>query len=139
MQIYRAYLDVHEQLKPSALSVSLNIVENHPRRNYSEQYRFDTQSSKIISILNYTPDESLFLLLANLEKDDVGYLDYLAKNHPSDRVKLSAVSAIASTGKTIEDVENTYKNGMNTNSEFLKTNCKELLARAKKSRKWVDR
>lgn len=137
MQLYRSGVDVHEQLMPSSLSVSLNIMENHPRRNYSNQYRFDVNSGKIISTLNFTPDESLFTLLAVLDGNSYNYLEHLATCHPSDRVKLSALSAMASSTPCFSEAKTIYEKGIVTNSDFLVKHCQALLRKAEKCEEWI--
>lgn len=60
VMLYRAGIDVHDQLPPESLSVSLNIVENSARSRFTNQYAFDLEKSVITQIINISPAPAIF-------------------------------------------------------------------------------
>ena len=81
---YRAHRDVHRQLPPDSLSVSLNICAASPAQGWFDQYRFDTDSGRIAGVLNPSANEVMLRLGAALDHSEAHDLatDFAA-NHPS--------------------------------------------------------
>ena len=93
---YRAHRDVHSQLPPDALSVSLNVMHAGGAQEWTDQYRFDTERNTIAGVISAGASE-VFLRLAlgvgNAEARDLA--ERFARTHPSDRMRLSALDAQA--------------------------------------------
>ena len=93
---YRAHRDVHSQLPPESLSVSLNVMHASGAQGWLDQYRFDTAAGTITAVLG-TPATQVFLRIAvglgNEEALDLA--ESFARNHPSDRMRLTALEAQA--------------------------------------------
>jgi hypothetical protein len=93
---YRAHRDVHSQLPPESLSVSLNVMHASGAQGWLDQYRFDTAAGTITAVLG-TPATQVFLRIAvglgNQEALDLA--ESFARNHPSDRMRLTALEAQA--------------------------------------------
>ena len=97
VMLYRKHLDVHCQLPPDALSVSLNIVAVSPTSDFRDQYRFDLQRSEVAGIINHSAMETLIRLAAHCGGDNGRDLvEHCAASHPSGRTRFAALQAKAS-------------------------------------------
>ena len=93
---YRAHLDVHSQLPPDALSVSLNILHVTRAQAWYDQYRFDVEKDEVAGILNEGASECLLRIAAGLGGEEaLDLAESFARNHPSDRMRLAAWEARA--------------------------------------------
>lgn len=94
--LYRKNLDVHSQLPPDDLSVSLNILALSPTSEFSEQYSFDTARSTIARVINASALETLVRLAGHIGGDKGAELiDRVASHHPSERIRFAAWRARA--------------------------------------------
>jgi hypothetical protein len=95
--LYRARRDVHVQLPPDAFSVSLNILAAEPAQIWRDQFRFDIATGTIAETLTVAPSEALVALAVHLGGDD-GYdlASGFAARHPSSRMRVAALAALAS-------------------------------------------
>lgn len=96
LMFYRAHLDVHSQLPPESMSVSLNVMGIDAAQGWHDQYRFDPASDTITAILNPTSTETFLRLAVGLggaEAQDLA--EHFAQNHPSDRMRLASYEARA--------------------------------------------
>ena len=94
--LYRAHLDVHCQLPPQSMSVSLNVMGIDAAQGWHDQYRFDPASDTITAILNPTSTETFLRLAVGLggaEAQDVA--ERFGRSHPSDRMRLASYEARA--------------------------------------------
>lgn len=93
---YRAHRDVHAQLPPDGLSVSLNVMHAGGAQGWLDQYRFDTAAGTVSGVVG-TPASQVFLRIAvglgNAEARDLA--ESFARTHPSDRMRLVALEAQA--------------------------------------------
>ena len=97
VMLYRKHLDVHCQLPPDALSVSLNIVAVSPTSDFRDQYRFDLQRSEVAGIINHSAMETLIRLAAHCGgANGRDLVEHCAASHPSGRTRFAAVQAKAS-------------------------------------------
>lgn len=93
---YRAHRDVHSQLPPDALSVSLNVMHRDLSQGWLDQYRFDTEAGTIAGILNEGASEAFLRVAVGLRSDEaLALAESFARNHPSDRMRLAAWDAQA--------------------------------------------
>ena len=93
---YRAHRDVHSQLPPESLSVSLNIMHAPGSQGWTDQYRFDVESGRIAGVLSSGASEVFLRIATGLggaEARDVA--EHFARRHPSERMRLSALDAQA--------------------------------------------
>jgi hypothetical protein len=94
--LYRKHRDVHSQLPPESLSVSLNILAVSPAAEFQEQYGFDLASSRIERILNPSALETLVRLAATFGGGNgLDLIEDFAVRHPSDRIRFAAWRAKA--------------------------------------------
>ncbi|MFZ1742824.1 MAG: transposase [Pontixanthobacter sp.] len=91
---YRAHRDVHSQLPPESLSVSLNIMAVDPAQAWHDQYGFDVEQGRISGVLNPTSTELFVRLAAGLGGEDcTDLVEHFGTSHPSDRIRLASFQA----------------------------------------------
>ncbi|HYJ81959.1 MAG TPA: transposase [Allosphingosinicella sp.] len=94
--LYRKNLDIHAQLPPDDLSVSLNILALSPASEFREQYSFDTGRSTVARVINASGLETLVRLAGHIGGgNSVELIDRFADRHPSDRIRFAAWRARA--------------------------------------------
>ena len=97
LMLYRRFRDVHSQLPPDSLSVSLNILARSPAADFFDQYRFDLERREIAGIINNNALEPLLKLAVHLGGGNGRDLaDAFAADHPSERIRFAAIEAQAS-------------------------------------------
>jgi hypothetical protein len=97
VMLYRRFRDVHSQLPPDALSVSLNVLALSPAADFFDQYRFDLQRREVAGLVNNNALEPLLKLAVHLGGGNGRDLaDSFAKRHPSNRIRFAALEAQAS-------------------------------------------
>ena len=93
---YRAHRDVHSQLPPEALSVSLNIMHAGGAQGWTDQYRFDTENDRIDGVLSPGASEVFLRIAVGLGgEESLDLADRFARDHPSERMRLTALEAQA--------------------------------------------
>ena len=98
---YRAHCDIHSQLPPEAMSVSLNIMHIAAGQGWFDQYGFDLDSCAVTGVLNPTSTE-VFLRCA-VGMGGVAALELaedFGLHHPSDRLRLASYEARAGLQST---------------------------------------
>ncbi|GAA4644250.1 hypothetical protein GCM10023115_22100 [Pontixanthobacter gangjinensis] len=91
---YRAHRDVHRQLPPAAMSVSLNIMAVNPAQGWHDQYAFDVENDRIVGVLNPTSTEVfLRMAIAIGGSENTDLAEHFGKAHPSDRIRLASYQA----------------------------------------------
>ncbi len=93
---YRAQRDIHSQLAPEALSVSLNVMHAGGAQGWLDQYRFDVAQGTIADVLSAGASEVFLRLAVGLGGEEaLDLADRFARGHPSDRMRLTALEAQA--------------------------------------------
>ena len=93
---YRAHRDVHSQLPPESLSVSINIMHAGGAQGWLDQYKFDVGRDEISGILSPGGSEVFLRFAVGLGGDDaLDLAENFARSHPSDRMRLTALEAQA--------------------------------------------
>lgn len=93
---YRAHRDVHAQLPPDSLSVSLNVMHAGGAQGWLDQYRFDVQRNAIVGVLSPGASEVFLRIAVGLGVPEaLDLADRFARTHPSDRMRLTALEAQA--------------------------------------------
>ena len=93
---YRAHRDVHSQLPPDALSVSLNVMHAGGAQGCLDQYRFDIEKDEIAAVLSPGASEVFLRIAVGFGCEESRDLaERFARSHPSDRTRLAALEAQA--------------------------------------------
>lgn len=93
---YRAHRDVHRQLPPENLSVSLNVVAADPAAGWFDQYGFDVEADAVTGVLNPTSTEVFLRLAVGLGgAEALDMAERFGRIHPSDRLRLACFEARA--------------------------------------------
>ena len=93
---YRAHLDVHSQLPPESLSLSLNIMHASGAQGLLDQYRFDVEKDEIAGVISPGGSETFLRVAVGLRGEEARDLaETFARSHPSDRMRLVALEAQA--------------------------------------------
>jgi len=93
---YRAHRDVHAQLPPDALSVSINVMHTGGAQGWLDQYRFDAGRNTIAGVLSPGASEVFLRLAVGLGgAEALDLAERFARTHPSDRMRLTALEAHA--------------------------------------------
>ncbi|AWW74201.1 transposase [Erythrobacter sp. KY5] len=92
--LYRAHTDVHSQLPPESLSVSLNVMHVDPAQCWHDQYGFELESGTITRVLSPNATE-VFLRTAVASGSEIAldYAEWIGRTHPSDRLRLASFEA----------------------------------------------
>ncbi len=92
---YRAHRDIHRQLPPESLSVSVNFVPEHPGMLWQDQYVFDLDASLVASIQTMVPAENLLKMAVHFgDGEGLDLAAEFARSHPSERMRWSAWRAM---------------------------------------------
>ncbi|MEM7689412.1 MAG: transposase [Pseudomonadota bacterium] len=96
LMLYRAHVDVHSQLPPEALSVSLNIMHVDPAQGWFDQYGFDLERGEITRVLSPNATEAfLRVAVASGSDEALDYAQRVGRSHPSERLRLASFEARA--------------------------------------------
>lgn len=96
LMLYRAHRDVHSQLPPDALSVSLNVMHAGGAQGLLDQYTFDVENDAITGVVGPGASEVFLRLAVGLGGGEAMDLaETFAHRHPSDRMRLTALEAQA--------------------------------------------
>ncbi|MXO95177.1 transposase [Erythrobacter aquimaris] len=94
LMLYRAHRDVHAQLPPQSLSVSLNVMHVDPAKGWYDQYGFDLENDAVTGILNPTSTECFLRCAIGIgTKEALNFAEWVGKSHPSDRMRLASYEA----------------------------------------------
>ena len=101
LMLYRAHVDVHAQLPADELSVSLNVMHTTGAQGWLDQYRFDVEQGTVAGILSQGASEAFLRIAVGLGGEEAKDLAHrFARHHPSDRMRLHALDALASVTDT---------------------------------------
>jgi hypothetical protein len=139
VMLYRAHKDVHLQLPADAMSVSINIVETSPCTAFRDQYRFDVSNRTVAGIMTRTSLEPLLLLAAHHGGGNgTDLLEDFATRHPSDRVRWTALKALAGTADDLDDRIAVFERGTTDESRLVAEMARATMDRLERSRAWVE-
>lgn len=103
VMLYRRFHDVHSQLPPDTLSVSLNVLAQSDRSDFCDQYRFDLERREVAGLVNTSSLEALVKLAVHLGGGNgLDLADAFASSHPSERIRFAALEAQASVEPRLE-------------------------------------
>jgi hypothetical protein len=104
MMLYRAHRDIHRQLPPESLSVSLNIMDEGDHVPWRDQYIVDLGQkvqggATIAKRPTLTSSEMLLRCAVHLNDDAHDIAAHFAKAHPVPRVRANAIAALAAAAE----------------------------------------
>src|SRR3546814_8450899 len=89
--LYRAHEDIHSQIPPESLSVSLNIMHVGGAQGWFDQYGFDLDRCEVARVLS--PNSTEIFLRVAVGTSHAGACDlaeHFGHHHPSDRLRLAS-------------------------------------------------
>ncbi len=96
LMLYRRHVDVHSQLPPERLSVSVNVMRLDPAQGWFDQYGFDLERGTVTRWLNPLASEAfLRVAVASGAGRALDYAAWVGARHPSDRMRLASFEARA--------------------------------------------
>lgn len=96
MQLYRAHIDIHDQIPPESMSVSLNVIEIDEASCWFDQYGFDLESGAITGTINPNATETFLQVAVGLGgAEAIDLADRFGRTHPSERIRLASFAARA--------------------------------------------
>ena len=99
MLLYRAHRDIHSQLPPPSLSVSLNIMDEGEHVPWRDQYIVDLEAGTIARRPTLTSGEMLLRCAVHLTENGKDIAGEFAKAHPVPRVRANAIAALAAVAE----------------------------------------
>jgi len=107
---YRASRDIHCQHPPQSLSVSLTLAHSHPVQGWLDHYVFDTEAGTIARVLERGPSEAFLRIAVALGSEEAKELAArFGRHHPSDRMRIAAWRALASTAGDAEARDSVWR------------------------------
>jgi hypothetical protein len=95
LMLYGAHRDIHSQLPPESLSVSLNIMDEGDQVPWRDQYIVDLEHGTIAKRPTLTSSEMLLRCAVHLTGNGRDVAEQFAKAHPVPRVRANAIAALA--------------------------------------------
>jgi len=96
LMLYRRHVDVHRQLPPTSLSVSVNVMRLDPAQAWFDQYGFDLERGTVARLLNPNASEALLrVAVASGADSALDFAEWVGAAHPSDRMRLASFEARA--------------------------------------------
>lgn len=96
MMLYRAHIDIHNQIPPESLSVSLNIMHVDDMQGWFDQYGFDLDKGAITKVLSPNSSEVFMrTAIATRHPNALDLAQEFGKSHPSDTMRLATFQARA--------------------------------------------
>lgn len=99
MMLYRPHRDIHSQLPPPSLSVSLNIMDEGEHVPWRDQYIVDLEAGTIARRPTLTNGEMLLRCAVHLTENGKDIAGEFAKAHPVPRVRANAIAALAAVAE----------------------------------------
>ncbi|WFL77602.1 transposase [Altererythrobacter arenosus] len=122
IQLYRAHVDIHSQIPPESLSVSLNVMHADPAQLWFDQYGFDLEQGTITRVLS--PNSTEAFLRVAVATRHAGALD-LAEQfgcyHPSERLRLASFEARAELSEDADQRDLLWREAELSGSRMLAT------------------
>ena len=137
--LYRRNFDVHAQLPPDDLSVSLNVLALSPASEFREQYSFDTGRGAIARVINASALETLVRLAGHIGGGNGAELiDRFASDHPSERIRFAAWRARADRAADPEARIDEYERAAAETSGLVGALAAATAARLRRARPWLE-
>lgn len=127
MMLYRAHRDIHSQLPPTSLSISLNIMDEGEHVPWRDQYVVDLEAGTIARRPTLTQSEMLLRCAVHLTDNGRDIAEQFAKAHPVPRVRANAIAALAAVADG-EGRAAVLERGMADRDARVRDDCARWLA-----------
>jgi hypothetical protein len=127
MMLYRAHRDIHSQLPPDSLSISLNIMEEGEAVPWRDQYIVDLKRGTIAKRPTLTPAEMLMRCAVHFGEEGIDLADQFARTHPVPRVRANAIAALAAVAQG-EARATTLERGLSDQDARVRDDCARWMA-----------
>lgn len=130
MMLYRAHRDIHSQLPPESLSISLNIMDEGEHIPWRDQYIVDLGQKDhghgtIARRPTLTPAEMLLRCAVHLTDNGRDVAEQFAGRHPVPRVRANAIAALAAV---VDDRGAILERGLADSDARVRDDCRRWLA-----------
>lgn len=120
IMLYRAHRDVHSQLPPASLSVSLNVMATVPAQGWFDQYRFDPESDTIAEVISPNSTETFLRIAVALGGEEaLDLAERFGRTHPSDRLRLACFESRAAQAGDAEARDAIWREAERSGSRLL--------------------
>ena len=137
--LYRRHRDIHSQLLPDSLSVSLNILAVSPTSEFRDQYRFDLERREVASIINPSGLSTLVRLAGQFGGEEGRELvDRYAARHPSERIRFTAVQAQAACAGDVDERIAIYERAARSGGAYVEAMARREADRIRGARLWIE-
>lgn len=103
IMLYRASIDIHDQIPPESFSVSLNIMEATPWPPLVDQAEFDMRDNSFKRFLNRSGAHALFDVMALFgTEEDRAMLEDIGLRHLSNRIRCCAWKSLSNSSRSAE-------------------------------------
>ena len=125
LMLYRAHKDIHSQIPPESLSVSLNLMHIDPAQHWYDQYGFDLQNGSISRVLSPNATEAFLRVAVATGLDEAQDLaEHFGKSHPSDRLRLASYEARSLQLKNESERDALWSEAERSGSRMLEATAK---------------
>ncbi|UYY58560.1 transposase [Sphingomonas sp. S2-65] len=129
VMLYRAHVDIHSQLPPDKLSITLNVMESGPEHHYKDQYMFDGEGGSVAVVLSSRCSPNLFEVAASFGDAEIQEaLVFISKRHQSEYTRACALRSALRGAADEDEVERLVAYGMNSNCGGLRQAVHRFLA-----------
>ena len=139
VMLYRKHRDVHSQMPPDSLSVSLNILASSAASEFQEQYSFDLASSRVAGLVNSSALEPL-VRLAGIFGGGNGQdlVEDFAERHPSDRIRFAAWRAKAAAATDLDSRIAIYEEAAGRLTGLTAALAAREAGQVRAARSWIE-
>lgn len=127
MMLYRAHRDIHSQLPPESLSVSLNIMDEGDHVPWRDQYIVDLEAGTIAKRPTLTSGEMLLRCAVHLTDNGKDVAEQFAKAHLVPRVRANAIAALAAVEEGVGRAA-VLERGLRDGDARVRDDCERWLA-----------
>ncbi len=127
LMLYRAHRDIHSQLPPPSLSVSLNIMDEGEHVPWRDQYIVDLEHGTIAKRPTLTSGELLLRCAVHLTGNGRDVAAEFARAHPVPRARANAIAALAAV-EPGEGRVTVLERGLRDNDARVRDDCQRWLA-----------
>lgn len=94
--LYRAHRDVHTQLPPESMSITINVMDMTPQFLYRDQYVFDQSASRVAMVSCGRSSPNIFDVAATVAGEEaIPLLLDIFRKHDSEYTRFHALKALA--------------------------------------------